>query len=157
MAVDEKLGRLINKVRSKVRSFKWTDDDGEEFEIKFARLTLNDCIELDQETGRNIFAELAEGTGGESRTSLFRTFSWELQRKIAFKSLRKVYPQITETEVGEIISAMPQDVFWAALAFALWGAGPEVPTAPSPAAATTRSSGGTSGSQSSSRRTRATS
>ncbi|MEN3054110.1 MAG: hypothetical protein ABC559_01810 [Candidatus Methanosuratincola petrocarbonis] len=150
MAVNENVARLLNRVRAERKAFSWKDENGEVQELEWARLDLNDNIALDEKTGRNIFAEMAEASANPERTSLFKTFSYSLQREIAFCSLKKVYPDLTLEEAGTLASSMPPEKFWEALTWAISGggaAGP--PTRPSRGGLTTRRSDSTSGSRSS--------
>lgn len=102
MAVkDRELSLLLAKVREETKEVEVHG-----VKIKFSRLTLNDNVEIDKRLGINLFAEMVEA----AKDNLVpKIWSYELQRLIFYYSLRKAYPEIEETEVGELMSLFTQE------------------------------------------------
>lgn len=114
MAVkDRELTTLLAKVRGEAKE---VEIDG--VRIKFARLTLNDNVEIDKKLGINLFAEMVEAakSGGVPKV-----WSYELQRLVFFYSLCKTYPDIEEQEVGELMSLLSQEQLSSLLVWIITG------------------------------------
>jgi hypothetical protein len=90
--------------------------------IRFGRLTVNDFVKLDEKLGVNIFGELMEAarTGG----GLPKLWSYKFQRELLGQSLRKFEPEITDEEVGLVLSLIPADKLGEILTWVLAGVRP---------------------------------
>lgn len=113
MIKDEKLRQSIEAVRNARKTFKLFN--GEEIEI--ARLTTNDCAELEKSQKMNLFGILAD----MARTGTASLLSYELQRFLFFQALKKTMPEITLEEAGDIITALAPGELARALVWILIG------------------------------------
>lgn len=126
MAVqDPELRTLLARAKAETKEFPVGGVN-----LKFARLNLNDEIELDRALGINFFAELAESVG-QSREGQAapgsRAWRYEVQRYVFWLSLRREYPELTIEEAGELSSLLDPREFWGILAWIVGGVTPEAP------------------------------
>jgi len=119
MAVkDPEVAALLERAR---RTYKTFEVAGES--LNFGRLTLEDNIQIKEETGFDLFGEsLAAGETGAPNVAL--RLSPQVQLAVLFRSLKRCYPDITRQEVSELSTLMPLNDILRIIVWALTGTEP---------------------------------